>query len=215
MKIKWLGHSCFLIVSETGLRIITDPYTAGGGIKYAPVNEAADVVTVSHGHADHNAFSSVPGNPEVIKSSGLKDCKGTQFKGIATYHDDSEGRQRGSNIVFCFSMEGIGVCHLGDLGHGLSREQVNNIGKVDLLFIPVGGFFTIDARTATQVCDDLKPKIIIPMHYKMPKVDFPIVGVEDFVRGKANVRRLEVSEAEFKAGHLPDVSEIVVFSPAL
>lgn len=215
MKIKWLGHACFLITSETGLKIITDPYTSGGGVGYAPVNEAADIVVVSHDHFDHNAVSSVPGKPEVVTDSGVKEAKGIQFKGIATYHDEAKGSERGANTVFCFSVDGVKLCHLGDLGHPLSREEISEIGDVDMLLVPVGGLFTIDAKVASQVCNDLKPKVVVPMHYKTPKLDFPVAGVEDFVKGKKNVRTLNSSEAEFKLGELPGATEIVVFQPAL
>jgi len=215
MKMKWLGHACFLISSDAGLRIITDPYTAGGGVGYAPVNEAADIVMVSHDHFDHNAVSTVAGKPEVVRGGGTKNAKGVEFKGIATYHDDSKGSQRGDNTVFCFSVDGVKLCHLGVLGHRLSSEQVAEIGDVDVLLVPVGGFFTIDANVAGQVCDDLKPRVVIPMHYKTPKLDFPIAGVDEFVKGKANVRALDSSEAEFKLGELPDATEIVVLQPAL
>ena len=215
MKLKWLGHACFLITSEAGLRIITDPYPSGGGIMYAPVNETADIVVVSHDHFDHNAVSTVPGSPEVVTGSGTKNVKGVEFKGIATYHDDSKGSQRGDNTVFCFSVDGVKLCHLGDLGHSLSREQIDEIGDMDVLLIPVGGFFTIDANVAGQVCDDLKPKVIVPMHYKTPKLDFPISGVEDFVKGKKSARTLDSSEAQFKQGELPGATEIMVLQPAL
>jgi len=215
MKVKWLGHSCFLIISETGLRIVTDPYTSGGAIGYSPVNEAADIVVVSHDHFDHNAVSTVPGKPEVVTGSGTKSVKEVEFKGTATYHDESKGGERGGNTVFCFSVDGVKLCHLGDLGHRLSREEIGEIGDVDVLLVPVGGFFTIDAKVAGQVCDDLKPKVIVPMHYKTPKLDFPITGVEDFVKGKKKVKTLGSSEVEFKLGELPDVTEIVVLQPAL
>ena len=214
MKLKWLGHSCFLITSDTGLRIITDPYTSGGGIRYAPVNEAADIVMVSHDHFDHNAVSSVPGKPEVVTGNGVRDVKGIQFRGVATYHDTSRGGERGANTVFCFFVDGVKLCHLGDLGHKLSREQIDEIGAVDILLVPVGGFFTIDAKVAGQVCDDLDPRVVVPMHYKTPKLDFPVAGVEDFVRDKENVKRLDSSEVEFKPGTLPEVTEIVVLQPA-
>jgi len=210
MILKWLGHACFLITSGDGLKIITDPYPTDNGIKYAPINETADIVTISHDHFDHNALSAVSGNPEVIRGRGLKIAKGIQFKGIPTYHDESKGEQRGDNTVFCYSIDGIKVCHLGDLGHRLSHEQINEIGDIDLLLIPVGGFYTIDANVATQVCDDLNPKVIVPMHYKTPKLDFPITGVDEFLKGKRNVKRLDLSEAEFVMGKLPDISEIIV-----
>jgi len=215
MKLKWLGHSCFLITSETGLRIITDPYSTGGGINYSPVNEAADIVTVSHNHRDHSNIAAVRGKPEVITGSGTKTAKGIQFKGIASHHDESKGKERGANTIFCFTVDGIRLCHLGDLGHELSREEIAQIGNVDVLLIPIGGLFTIDAEVASKVGGDLKPKIIAPMHYKTPKCDFPITGVEDFLAGKKNVKKLNSSETEFKAGKLPEAAEIVVLQPAL
>jgi L-ascorbate metabolism protein UlaG (beta-lactamase superfamily) len=206
MKLKWLGHSCFLITSETGLRIITDPYSTVNGINYSPVNEAADIVTVSHDHLDHNNIAAVRGKPEVITGSGTKTAKEIQFKGIASHHDESKGKERGANTIFCFTVDGIRLCHLGDLGHELSREEIAQIGNADVLFIPIGGFFTIDARVATKVADGLKPKVIIPMHYKTPQCDFPITGVEDFLTGKKNVKKLNTSEM---------ATEIIVLQPAL
>ena len=215
MKVKWLGHSCFLITSETGLKIITDPYWTGRGINYSPVNEAADIVTVSHGHLDHNNVAAVSGKPEIITGSGTKTAKGLQFKGIASHHDKARGKERGDNTIFCFTVDGINLCHLGDLGHELGQEEIAQIGNVDILLIPIGGFFTIDAKLAGKVADDLKPKVIAPMHYKTPKCDFPITSVEDFIAGKKNVAKLNSSEMEFKAGKLPEATEIIVLQPAL
>ena len=208
MKIKWLGHASFLITSDSGTRIITDPYICGSGLRYDEIKEAADVVTVSHDHFDHNNVASVRGNPQVIKKPG--EAKGIKFEGVPTYHDASGGSERGNNTIFCMDIDGVRVCHLGDLGHPLSDQQVANIGKVDVLLIPVGGFFTIDAKVASEVCDRLSPRVIIPMHYKNEKCEFPISGVDDFLEGKGNVRKLDSSEAEFKAGALPAETEIVV-----
>jgi L-ascorbate metabolism protein UlaG (beta-lactamase superfamily) len=215
MRIKWVGHSCFLITSRDGLRVITDPYTVGGGINYSPIKETADVVIVSHGHSDHGNVSAVQGKPEIVKGSGKKTAKGIQFKGIAAHHDASQGKQRGPNTVFCFTMDDVRLCHLGDLGHVLSPEQVAEIGVVDILFIPVGGYFTIDASVASQVCDQLKPKIVIPMHFKTPKCTYPIAGVEDFIDGKKSVRRVGSSEVEVEREKLPAATEIVLLQPAL
>ena len=214
MKLKWLGHACFLITSETGLRIITDPYGTGQGIKYAPIKETADIVTVSHDHFDHNAVSSIAGKPEIIKGSGIRNVKGIQFKGIASYHDESSGKQRGTNTIFCFSLDRIKICHLGDLGHLLSVEQIKEIGDVDLLLVPVGGYYTIDAKVATQIYTELNPKVAVPMHYKTHKLEFPITGVDDFLAGKKDVRKLDSSEIEFKAEALPTVPEVVVLESA-
>ncbi len=215
MKAKWLGHACFLITSKSGIKVITDPYAVGGGINYSPVRESADVVLVSHDHDDHNNVSTVQGKPEVLKGTGTKTAKGIPFKGIATSHDASQGMERGSNTVFCFAIDDLRLCHLGDLGHILSPRQVTGIGSVDILFVPVGGFFTIDARVAGQVCDQLKPRIIIPMHFKTPKCVYPIAGVEDFLKGRKAVRKVAGSEVEFEREKLSTAPEIVLLQPAL
>ena len=103
MKVKWLGHSCFLITSEKGTKLITEPYAVGGGINYSRIKESADIIIVSHDHSDHNNVSAVQGQPQIIKGSGIKDVSGIEFKGIATYHDKSKGKERGGNTVFCFT----------------------------------------------------------------------------------------------------------------
>jgi L-ascorbate metabolism protein UlaG (beta-lactamase superfamily) len=215
MKVKWLGHSCFLVTSKGGVRIITDPYAVGGDIKYSPIKETADIVVVSHGHSDHSNVSAVQGKPAVVEGSGTKTARGIQFRGIAAYHDASHGEQRGPNTIFCFNVDGLKLCHLGDLGHVLNPGQVNEIGAIDILFIPVGGFYTIDAPVASQVCDQLKPKVVIPMHFKTPRCAYPIAGVEDFLKGKKNVRKVGDSEAEFERERLPVATEIVLLQPAL
>lgn len=213
MKIKWLGHASFVITSDTGTKIITDPYETGGDLSYGQIKESADIVTVSHDHADHNNVAAVQGNPKVVR--GAANIKGIEFKGIPTYHDETGGRQRGRNTILCFELDGMRLCHLGDLGHQLSDSQVAELGTVDILLIPVGGFYTIGAKVATQVCDRLKPKVIIPMHYKTDKCTYPITGVEEFLKGKKVVRKLNTSQVEFKPGELPATTQIVVLNPAL
>jgi L-ascorbate metabolism protein UlaG (beta-lactamase superfamily) len=215
MKVRWLGHACFLITSRDDLRVITDPYAVGGGIDYSPIKATADVVLVSHDHDDHNNVSAVQGKPEVVKGNGKKTVKNIQFMGVATSHDASQGQQRGTNTVFCFTIDDIKLCHLGDLGHVLSPGQVTEIGAVDILFVPVGGFFTVDATVASQVCEQLKPKITIPMHFKTPKCAYPIAGVEDFLKGKKNVRKIAGSEVGFEREKLPAATEIVLLQSAL
>jgi L-ascorbate metabolism protein UlaG (beta-lactamase superfamily) len=215
MRIKWLGHACFLITSKGGLRVITDPYAVGGGINYSPIKEPADIVLVSHDHDDHSNVSTVQGKPELVKGSGTKTVKGIACKGVATSHDTSQGQQRGINTVFCFTIDGLNLCHLGDLGHILSPGQVTEVGAVDILLVPVGGFFTIDASVAGQVCDQLKPRIAIPMHFKTPKCAYPIAGVEEFLKGKKAVRKVAGSEVEFERDKLPTATEIVLLQPAL
>ncbi len=213
MKIKYLGHASFLITSDAGIKIITDPYETGGGLSYGEIKESADIVTVSHDHFDHNNVVAVPGNPQVVR--GTAEVKGMEFKSISTYHDEAQGGQRGKNTVLCFEVDGIKVCHLGDLGHQLSGGQVSEIGSVDVLLIPVGGYYTIDARVATAVSNQLKPKVVIPMHYKTSKCDFPIAGVEPFLQGKKEAKQSDASEVEIKAEELPPTTQIIVLKPAL
>ena len=142
MKVKWLGHASFAITADDGTCIVTDPYEPGGfggAIGYGPITEKADVVTVSHDHADHNYVAGVPGAPTVLKGAGAHEARGIDFKGLETAHDSSGGAERGSNVIFTFTMDDIVVCHLGDLGHRLTADQIDAIGEVDLLLIPVGG----------------------------------------------------------------------------
>jgi len=213
MKIKYLAHAAFMITTEGGVKIITDPYTAGHGMQYGAIKETADIVTVSHEHGDHNNAAGIKGNPAVLKAGG--EAEGIQFKAIETFHDEKKGSRRGKNNIFCFEVDGIKLCHAGDLGHILTPEQKKEIGKVDVLMVPVGGFFTIDADGATEVCNQLKPVIAIPMHYKTDKADFPIASVTDFLMGKKSVTRSNDSEIELTKDKLPKEQQIIVLKPAL
>ncbi len=215
MKIKWLGHSSFMVTSDTGTRIITDPYTTGRILTYGEIKESADIVTISHGHGDHNNVAAVQGNPKVVKEAVPVKIKGIEFNGIPTYHDDAGGSQRGNNNIFCFDVDGIRLCHLGDLGHRLDDKQAAELGKVDILLIPVGGGPTIGPDIAAEVCDKLAPKVIIPMHYKNDKCGFTTSNVDDFLQGKKGVSRLDTSETEFKRGKLPATTQIIVLKSAL
>ncbi len=215
MTIKFLGHASFLITSDEGVRIITDPYEPGGydgALRYGPITDEADILTVSHDHADHNYVQGVPGNPVVVTES--TEVSGISFRAIGSYHDDAKGTERGPGRIFCFEVDGIKICHLGDLGHLLSTEQIASIGDVDVLLIPVGGHFTIDAQGATQVMNQLKPSIVIPMHFKTPKVDFPFGPVDDFLVGKQNVEKVASSEVTARADELPEALRIIVLESA-
>ncbi len=214
MKIKWLGHAAFLITSDSGIKIITDPYITNESIKYSDINESADIVTASHEHFDHNNTAAVKGNPEIISGPVSGPVKGIEFSSVATYHDDSGGKEKGGNFMYCFEVDGIRVCHAGDLGHDLSEAQAAQAGKVDVLIVPVGGFYTIDAATATRVAAMLAPKVIIPMHFKNDRLDFPISGVDEFLKGKDNVTILDGCELELKQAELPESTQIMVLQPA-
>ena len=212
MKIQWLGHATFLITSEGGVRIITDPYEPNDKLRYGAINEPADIATVSHEHFDHGNVAAVKGSPQVVKDSAK--VKGIKFKGIPSFHDTARGSERGNNTILRFEVDGVKVCHLGDLGHELTAEQVAAMGAVDVLLLPVGGYFTIDAAVASRVAEQLGPRVIIPMHFKNSKCNFPIAGVDEFLRGKTDISQPDASEVEFRAGELPSATRIIVLKPA-
>ncbi len=218
MLIEWLGHSSFLIVSSHGKKIITDPYQAGayqGTFRYGPIRISPDIVTVSHQHADHNGAAELPNHFDMLSRAEERTLHGIRIKGIGSAHDDQGGTVKGANVIFVIEVDGMRVVHLGDLGHVLDPHQVEKIGQVDVLFIPVGGYYTIGPAQADQVIKQLNPKIAIPMHYKTDKVDFPILPVSEFIRGKDNVQVRDGSEFETLKEQLPDETIIIVLQPAL
>lgn len=218
MKIQWLGHASFLITSDSGVKILTDPYEPGGyngAIKYGALKEPVDVVTISHEHPDHAYHQMAQGNPMILRGPGEFIACGISFDGVPTAHDTSCGSERGKNTVFRFTVDGIKICHAGDLGHILSQDQAAELGSIDVLMVPVGGYFTVSPADAWKVAEQLDAKIVIPMHYKTEKVDFPIVGVEDFLKDKPTVRRLDSSTLELGKDDLPAEREIVVLRHAL
>lgn len=219
MKIQWLGHSAFLLTTQDGVRILMDPYESGaydGGIGYNPIELEADIVTVSHDqHEDHNHTDTVQGNPVIIKGTGQETVNGVEVKRVHTFHDASGGKERGDNHVICVKADGICLCHMGDLGHVLTHEQIAEIGRPDVLLIPVGGIFTVDPAEATDVVGQLHPRMVIPMHYKTAKCGFPIATVEEFLEGKPGVERVDGSFIEVLPSSLPEEAGIVVLQHAL
>ncbi len=215
MIVKWLGHSSFMITSDKGVKIITDPYKTGRGLKYGEIKESADAVTVSHEHGDHNNTAVIGGNPQIIRGLTPADVKGIKINGVATFHDAEQGNSHGTNTVFCFEVDGIRICHLGDLGHKLTEQQVGQIGRVDVLLTPMAGFFTMDAEVATEVANQLNPKVVIPMHFRNERCDYPISTVDDFLKGKKNVTTMNSSEIKLDSGKIPDETRIIVLKPAL
>lgn len=205
MKIKHVGHSSFVIETE-GKTILTDPPEESVG--YPIYRQPVDLVTVSHDHFDHNATQLLTGDFQVIKELTGAQVGGITVTGTAAWHDDRQGQDRGSNIIFKLEAEGLNLVHLGDLGVVLTPEQVQSIGAVDILMVPVGGFYTIDANQAWEVVKQLNPKIVIPMHYKTPRIDFPITPVEDFLaKTSAAVKKAELVITK---DTLPAQQEVVV-----
>lgn len=218
MKIKWCGHATFLITSASGTKIITDPYEPGGydgALAYGSIPDLIDIALVSHDHPDHNFVQALKGNPRVVKGPGSHSESGIIFKGIPTYHDTSRGSERGENVIFCFTVDEVRLCHLGDLGHPLEATASSEIGTVDVLMMPVGGFYTIDAQAATGVMNTLKPRLVIPMHFKTAKCGFPITTVDDFLANKTGVKKLSTSEITITPATLPASTEIQVLTYAM
>ncbi len=183
MHLTWLGHSCFKIqdkIGPEGITIITDPFDKSIGLK--PPRLEAQIVTVSHGHYDHNNVAAIKGKPFVVNQAGEYDIKGISIIGVESYHDDKQGAERGKNIIFWLEVDGISIVHLGDLGAVLTEKQIAHIPRVDILLIPVGGKYTIGPRQAVEVVHQLEPRLIIPMHYKVPGLKIDIGGVDPFVK---------------------------------
>ncbi len=207
--VKWLGHACFEI--RNNVSIVTDPHD-GRALGIRPPKANGDIVLISHDHFDHIDGRKLVAKPDaqVISKAGRYEVKGVKIEGFGAFHDKSKGSQRGQNIIFVFELEGIRFCHVGDLGHTLSSEQIKQIGAIDVLMVPVGGTYTVDAKEATQLVDQLKPKLVIPMHYNIAGLNLPISSVEDFLKGKTNVKRIESSEFTISKQTLPEKTEIAV-----
>jgi L-ascorbate metabolism protein UlaG (beta-lactamase superfamily) len=179
LDISWLGHSCFRIKGKEAT-IVTDPYDSSVG--YTPGKINADIVTISHGHPGHSYLGNLEDGYRVINGPGEYELKGVFVTGIQTYHDQSEGQERGKNTLYIFEVDGITLCHLGDLGHSLSSSVIESIGNVTVLFVPVGGVSTIDSIIASELVRAISPKIIVPMHYKTDVINRPLDSVDVFLK---------------------------------
>jgi L-ascorbate metabolism protein UlaG (beta-lactamase superfamily) len=214
MKIQWLGHASFIITAQNGTRILTDPYEPGGfsgAMAYSPIKERVDIITVSHSHSDHSHIpAGVSKETQIIRERPAAPVKDIMIRCVNSFHDSVGGRERGSNSIFVFEVDGIKIAHFGDLGHALDDTQVRELGPIDVALIPVGGTFTIDARGANEVIKKLKPKIVIPMHFKTPKVGFDIDEVEIFLKGKDNVEKIGCPEIEITPNLLSSATTKII-----
>jgi len=218
MQIIWKGQSCFQIISSTGknnhVSIVVDPYEEGIGLRVPKLE--ADILLVTHKHSDHNNVKAVSAaSPEESKSPFLIDGPGEYeikevfVQGISSWHDDKEGKEQGENTIYTIETEELKLCHLGDIGQKeITDEQLEQIGEVDVLMIPVGGVGTISAKEAVNIMSQIEPKITIPMHYQIPKLNKKIDGVDKFLKAvgvksvqpisKLTIKKKDVSEEEAK-----------------
>ena len=208
MKIEYLGHSCFKLTESTGTSVICDPYDEAVG--YGVPEMSADAVTVSHHHYDHDAVKSVKGSPVIIDKECSYDLPGVDINAIKSFHDGEEGKLRGGNLIFKFRMDGIDVCHLGDLGEECSSALIDELLPVNVLLIPVGGTYTIDAEMAKEYVDRIMPEVVIPMHYRDKGCKLDIDKVDAFLNLFDDVEEAEESAIELMRNDLKDDTKIVV-----
>ena len=183
MYITWLGQSCFKLqdkIGSDGVILVTDPYNDDIGLKMPRFE--AEIVTVSHDHFDHNNTDAIRGDPLIINSAGEYETRGVFIEGVEAWHDSQAGAERGKNIMYRMEMEDISITHLGDLGHILDTKQLEKLEGTDILLIPVGGKYTIGAAKAVEVISQIEPRIVIPMHYKVPGLRVDIDGLEKFIK---------------------------------
>ena len=187
VNITYLGHACFILESA-GSRIVLDPYADGSVPGLGNIRTEANAVYCSHGHGDHNAIGKVELTGRAPKYGK---------KQISTFHDEKNGTLRGKNLVTVIDAEGLRIVHLGDLGHELSPEQLSELGRVDVLMVPVGGHFTIDGKTAAKVSKAIGAKTIVPMHYRGEGFGYGVIGtVDEFLGEFDNVRFAESNALE-------------------
>lgn len=218
MKLKYLGHSAFSMILGDGRRILFDPYEPGaydGAVGFASIKGVFDLVIVSHSHPDHRWEKAVESAGDVVDKAGEYDFGGIRVTALSTFHDDCDGSERGINLVSIVETEGVRVAHLGDLGHMITAEEMPALSGVDVMLIPVGGHFTIDAKTASKIAREMGPKIVVPMHFKTAKLGFPIATVDRFVQLMDNVETTGRSELEIPSSGLPSKKRVVVLTPAM
>lgn len=200
MEISWLGHACFRI-RGTQATVITDPYSPDVG--YSLGKPKANVVTVSHQHPGHSYAQGVGGDPKLITGPGEYEIGGVLVIGLATFHDAEGGSQRGKNTVYLMEIDEVSLCHLGDLGHMLTAEQMEELGNVDILLVPVGGVSTIGAPVAAELVRQLEPKAVIPMHYKTEALSWELDPVERFLKEMGGEQVTPQPKVSFNRSNLP------------
>lgn len=180
MRLEWIGHACFKLTMESGVKVFTDPYDASVGITMIPLK--ADVITMSHDHHDHNETSQIIGEPVILRGDAPLQMGGLKITALCSYHDDAQGAKRGPNFIRVFEAEGLKIVHMGDQGCMPSREILEAIAGADALLVPVGGTYTVDAAGAKAIIGRVNPKCVVPMHVKTKRCPYPIAPASEFMQ---------------------------------
>ena len=210
MDIYWYGQACFKLKGK-GASVLIDPFFPEFvGLKLP--KDTSDVVIKTHDHEDHSNIEAA--GPEAVKITGPGEyeIKGVAVTGVSVFHDKDEGKERGRNIIYNIEIDGINIVHLGDLGHSLSEKQIEELGSTDILLIPVGGTFTIDASDAAKVVAQLEPRIVIPMHYGIEGLKFELDKVDSFLKEMGSEGKEPQPKLSISKDKLPDETEVVVLS---
>ena len=209
MDINWLGLSCFRIRGSQAI-IITDPFPPDSG--YTLGKQTADIVTVSHEHASHNYVQGVGGPPRVVRGPGEYEISGVLVLGLRTYHDAVKGQSRGKNTAYLFEIDGVTICHLGDIGHVVEDKTLEDMGKVDILMLPVGGVTTITASMAAETTRKIDPKVVLPMHYKTPGSKLELEPLETFLKEMGQAAIEPKPKLNINKNNLPLTMQVTVLS---
>jgi len=208
MEIIHLGHSSFKIRGKGGV-LITDPYSSlDTGLKFPKVE--ADIVTISHDHQDHNAVSQVGDEPVIIRGPGEYEIKGIRILGLSSFHDQDKGAKRGRNTIYQIKIDNLVLVHLGDLGEKLTQEQIEVLGDVDILMVPAGEVYTLPVEEIVKTVADLEPRIVIPMHYRVPGLKFELEDVGKFLKEMGKEALASQPKLVISKDKLSEEMEVVV-----
>lgn len=209
MEIKWIGHACFKLQGKD-ISIVTDPF--GDEVGFPMPKVSCNILTISHSHFDHNNRGAITADI-IFDTAGEFEFKGVRVKGLRTFHDEEQGAKRGGNLVFLFVIDGLKLLHCGDLGHMPDSDLLNSLGDIDILFIPAGGNFTLPVPLAVELVHRLEPKIVIPMHFKVPGLKIDIAPADDFVRRLGAVQK-GVNTLTVNKNNLPEEgTEVYLLRP--
>lgn len=213
MDITPLGHASFKLRGKS-VTVITDPYDSDSvGLKF-PKNLEAQIVTVSHQHEDHNNTAQIGGNPYIVGGPGEYEIAGVRIEGLSTFHDAEKGASRGRNTVYYIQLDKLNILHVGDLGHALSAGEIERIGDIDILFVPVGGVYTITAKQAADLVHEIEPSVVIPMHYQReglnPKSFSELSPVTEFLKEMGKEGVVPQNKFSVTKDKLPEEMQIIV-----